>query len=688
MSVGRRTQLCLVALLLLWAAFPAFGQKVSRKQRDEWGRLLRSDDPQKRSSAATSLVAADDDAALKILLEALQPEQSETIRISVITAFGVQADDRACAPIIAALADPSEGVRQAARNALQQIHTAQSVRLLEQAAGDLKRPLLLRVQAVSLLGDLRATEAIQTLIKLLSDPDEALRTASRAALKSITLRDFSTAREWLDWWRQSSTLTREEMLQQLDQLQADRIESLSRVLEKLYLKILDDPRNQNDATFIDALTQCDLASVKKRAIKGLTPLHGDAVRTALINALAETDASVRQAAADALAAQADAAAVPALLKAMNDPESSVRASAAHALGVLKAPEAVNPLIAMLSDTDVDAAVASANALAELHDPAALDKLISIVSDTATPAPLYDAAANALAKMQNPRAVPILVKLLGSPKENIRWASADALGGLGVADAVKPLAAVALKDSNPEIRVVALASLSKIGDKSALETLVDALSDKEKRVADQALRSLIQVADSNAALWASALDRLLEARIYDKAATVLDAAVAQLGTNNAPAAAGLRQRLATGFMNAKEWARARIQLEALVAQSSKEPQYIKQLVACLNAQADYDALLALLLQARKAAPELADYCWQETVRAVEQIAASDAKKAVAAVNALEKDTPDLGGAATAAKLRELRAKAGGASASPAAPTAAPVPATSAAPVSTSAGTSPG
>ena len=134
---------------------------------------------------------------------------------------------------------------------------------------------------------------------------------------------------------------------------------------------------------------------------------------------------------------------------MNDPESSVRAAAAHALGVLKAKDAVPALIAMLSDTDVEAAVAAANALAELADPAALDTLISVVTATATPAPLYDAAANALAKIQDPRAVPILVKLLESPKENVRWASADALGGLGVADAVKPLATVALKDQNPQ-----------------------------------------------------------------------------------------------------------------------------------------------------------------------------------------------------------------------------------------------
>jgi HEAT repeat protein len=676
MSFVRRGSLCLAAVLLLCAAFPAFGQRVSSKQLREWTRLLRSDDPQKRSAAATSLVATDDEAALKALLEALQADRPEMVRISVITAFGVQADDRACAPIIVALADPSDGVRQAAKSALQQIHTTQSVRLLEQAAGELKRPLLIRVQAINLLGDLRATEAIQALIKLLLDPDEAVRAASRAALESITLRRFSTAREWNDWWRQSSPLTREEMLQQLVELQREDNQNQSRVLEKLYLKILDDPKNQNDAaTFIEALTQCDLVSVKKRAIKGLMPLHGEPVRTALINALAETDASVRQAAADALAAQADAAAAPALLKAMNDAESSVRVAAAHALGVLKAKAAVPALSAMLSDPAVEAAVAAANALAELADPAALDALINVVNASATPAPLYDAAANALAKIQDPRAVPILVKLLESPKDSVRWASADALGGLRVADAVKPLATVALKDQNPQIREAALAALSKIGDRSALalDTLVDALSDKEKRVADQALRSLTQVADADASLYAAPLDRLVAARSYGLAETVLTAALAQLGgnPNNAQAAAGLRQRLAAGFMTAKEWARARTQLEALVTQSPEKRQYVEPLVGCLYAQADYDALLVLLLQTRKAAPELVDYCWQETARAVEQIAANDAKKAIAVVNALEKDSPDLGGAATAAKLRDLRAKAAGTPAPPAtAPVAAP------------------
>jgi HEAT repeat protein len=674
MSSVHRRWLCLAAVLLLCAAFPAFGQRASRKQISEWTRLLRSDDPQKRSSAATSLVVTDDDSALKALLDALQPEQPETVRISVMTAFGVQADDRACTPIIAALADQSDGVRQAAKSALQQIHTVQSVHLLEQAAGDVKRPLPIRVQAIGILADLSDNDAVQPLIKLLSDPDDAVRTASRAALEIITLRRFATAREWNEWWRLNSTLTREEMLKQHVALLREDNQNLMRALEKLYLEKLDDPKNQNDAgVFIDALTHCNIPSVKKRAIKGITVLRGEPVRNALVNALAETDASVRQAAADALAVQADPATAAALLKAMNDPDSSVRIACAHALGVLKAKEAAPALTAMLSDTAVEAAVAAANALAELADPAALNALIAIVSASATPAPLYDAAANALAKIQDPRALPILVKLLQSPKENVRWAAADALGGLRIGDAVKPLADVALKDQNPQIREAALAALSKIGDKSSLKTLVDALTDKEKRVSDQALRSVLQVADSDPALYDAALDQLVAARSYALAATVLDAAVVQFGINpnNLAGAAEMRLHLAGSLMAAKEWARARTQLKVLVDQSPQEPQYIKPLVVCLSNLADCDALLDLLNQTRKAAPELADYCWQKTVDAVEQIAAADAKKTVAVVNALEKDSPDLGGAATAARLRALRAKA--ASGKHAPPAAGPVPA---------------
>jgi hypothetical protein len=195
--------------------------------------------------------------------------------------------------------------------------------------------------------------------------------------------------------------------------------------------------------------------------------------------------------------------------------------------------------------------------------------------------------------------------------------------------------------------------------------VDALSDKEKRVADQAMRSLLQVADANQALYDAALDRLVTARSYDLAKSVLDAAVGQFAGNSGSAqSAELRKRLAESLMKAKEWARARTQLEALVAQWPKESQYVKSLVACLSAQADYDALLALLGQTRKAAPELADYCWQETARAVEQIGATDPKKAARIVNDIEKDSPDLGGPATAARLRDLRSKADGKSALPA------------------------
>jgi HEAT repeat protein len=673
----RHRRFCLAAVLLLCAALPAFGQHVSRQQLREWTRLLSSDDPQKRSSAATSLLATDDSDALDALLEALKPEKPEAVRISVITAFGVKGDDRACPQILAALADQSDTVRQAAKGALLTINTPQSVALLKQAAADVKRPLTIRIQAMNILGELRELEAIQALIPLLTDREEAIRTAARNALKSITLHDFNTAREWNDWWQDRRNMTRVQLLEEFVGLLREDNQNRGRLNEKLFLKMLEDPKNQNDKLFlVEALTQCDSPTVKKSAIKWLTALRGEPARTALINALTETDATVRQAAADALAAQADAAAAPALLKAMNDADSSVRAAAAHALGVLKATEAVPALTAMLSDPAVEAAVAAANALAELADPAALDALIAVVTASATPAPLYDAAANALAKIQDPRAVPILVKLLESPKDSVRWASADALGGLRVADAVKPLATVALKDQNPQIREAALAALSKIGDRSALDTFVDALSDKEKRVADQALRSLTQVADGDASLYAAPLDRLVAARSYALAETVLAAALAQLGgnPNNAQAAAGLRQRLAAGLMTAKEWARARTQLEALVAQSPEKRQYVEPLVVCLYAQADYDALLALLPQTRKAAPDLADYCWQETARAVEQIAAGDAKKAIAVVNALEKESPALGGAATAAKLRELRDKAAG---KPAPPAAAPAPASTSA-----------
>ena len=651
----------LAVLIALLATCTALGQSATRRQIREWVALLQSGDQGKRVSAATSLLTTGGNKGLTVLLDTLKPNQPEEVRVSIITAFHVTGDDRATSRLIAALEDKSDAARKAAIGALQAINTPHAVSLMEQTAADRKRPPQTRSQVIAILGEMRARDAIPTLIEQLSDKDDSVCKAARVSLEQITLRTFDSAREWHTWWENSKRKTREEMLEELVTRQSELIRKLSRRLEELDLIVLKGRKDHGDPTPILAtLEQTTSSKVKLYCIGELAKLAGKAgVLDALLKALNDHEYAVRKAAAEALGNQGDKAAVPALIQTLNDLIISVRTAAAHALGKLKSKDAVPPLCRLLTNGSEEVAVAAAAALGEIKSRQATRPLIQAVTKDSTPPKLYAAAANALAKIRDPEAVPTFIALLESPKANVRWAAVDALGELRAPAALERLSTVARKDKNPQIREVAIAALAKIGSPAALDTVVAALSDADKRVSDQALRSLLQLADLDGKLYAKAVERLLADRQFALAESVLASAVEKLQNvpNHAKDIAELQDRMARSLLEDKQWSKAQSYFDKLLVTAPKEPEYIKGLVTCLKQQGKFDALLAILAQARKNVPGQAEYWWKETVLVVETVAKSgDAKKVISIVDSLEKEDPNLGGEDTAAKLRELRQKA--------------------------------
>lgn len=664
-------------IIALFALLPAscMAASASKRQIAEWTGLLNSDNPQKRSSAATSLLAADSDVALSALLNALDPKQPRDVRVSVITAFGVTGDDRAVKQIVQAVGDQDQQVREAACAALLSINSPATLQALVEAARDDKRSGQTRIQIIGLLGDLRDMEAIPSLIALLSDKDDGVRKGARAALERITLRSFDTPQGWAEWWRHSSTLSRDEMLAELATRQSQKIAELTQRLETLQLLAIRD--HPADAQLLIGIVT-DSASVKTKleAIKCLSQLRGTPVADALMGVLGDADPSVRLAACDALGAQGDARAVAPLMAALADDMVVVRAGAAKALGALKAKESIDPLCKLLGDPAPEAAAAAAWALGELADPAALDALVAAVSSDQTAPAVYEAGVHALAKIRDPRAIPALAKQLDSKNEKARWAAVDALGNLGAQEASGAICAIATKDPNPQIRKTALAALGKIGAPESLDSIVDSLSDADQSVADQALRSLVVLAGADAARYGRALDRLLAGKRFALAEKALLNGLEQTGrqANGAEAAAALNYRMASGLAANREWALARPYMEALLAKYPGDARYLSGLAECLGGQGDMDALLAMLAQARKNAPGQAALVWKETVKAVELInAAGDFAKVVAIVDSLEKEYRELGGAETAARLNDLRSQAKSRLPPPALPAPAPAPA---------------
>lgn len=85
------------------------------------------------------------------------------------------------------------------------------------------------------------------------------------------------------------------------------------------------------------------------------------------------------------------------------------------------------------------------------------------------------AAWALGEIGDPSAVEPLIETL-SDRKKVKDVAAKALGEIGELQAVEPLVSL-LKDENWEIRGTAAKSLGKIGDPRAIKPLINTLSDK-------------------------------------------------------------------------------------------------------------------------------------------------------------------------------------------------------------------
>jgi len=87
--------------------------------------------------------------------------------------------------------------------------------------------------------------------------------------------------------------------------------------------------------------------------------------------------------------------------------------------------------------------------------------------------------------------PDLVTLLADADPRVRRRAAVAVGRVGLADGVQPLAGV-LADVDPDVRQIAAFGLGLIGDASASAPLIEALNDADVRVRGRAAEALGQI----------------------------------------------------------------------------------------------------------------------------------------------------------------------------------------------------
>ena len=251
----------------------------------------------------------------------------------------------------------------------------------EQIAALTDEDWAVREEAATLLGSYRDGRAVEPLIRVLRDPDRAVRTAATTALTAIGETAVPAVGACLD----DPNLTVQEAAAAILSEIGD-----GRVFDSL----------------IAALRSSDWV-VRMHAAKALGRIADARAVMPLIPFLQDKVKAVRVDAADALA-RIGQAAVPYLVEALRHQEWLVRLHAVEALGKIKSPDAVEPLLhVMFNDRDVAIRTDAARTLGEIGDPRAVEFLLTAMSDL----DLRPVAVEALGKIGDRRAVPALTAVI-------------------------------------------------------------------------------------------------------------------------------------------------------------------------------------------------------------------------------------------------------------------------------------
>ena len=236
------------------------------------------------------------------------------------------------------------------------------------------------------------------------------------------------------------------------------------------------------------------AEVQVQALAILEHIGAVEVRNNVAAKLADTNPTIRAAAARALGVLGDADTAPVLLTALSDPDRGVRVSSTLALGRLKAM-AVGPVFrSILTRRDLDASErqAAIMSVGHLRLTEVVDDLITIATSTSEKENTRSVSIAALGEIGDIEALKPILDLLEDPTETIRFNAAASLGSLGGAEAESALIRVLRNPHEADfIRIRAAWAIRNIGNETGIKELLQAAKGENEFIAMHAVRVLIE-----------------------------------------------------------------------------------------------------------------------------------------------------------------------------------------------------
>ncbi|HEY7772783.1 MAG TPA: HEAT repeat domain-containing protein [Marinagarivorans sp.] len=299
-------------------------------------------------------------------------------------------------------------------------------------------PGIRRVAVLDLV-DSPEEEAVELLIKALSDDDETVRMEAAKVIDEFDPRDMMDALV--------KALTSPD-----ENVQNAAANALADLKDRSAAPALMEALKADDDPFVVAAI---LRSLKQLRIKEARPLA--------LELLTSSDERVRREAVSLLGYLQEVENLPQLKStAANDPAPEVRRTAIGALVFASAELVGQALIAGLKDENWQVRVEAAKGIGRLNVTAGADALVAATEDSMWQ--VQEKAAEAIGKIGAISSIPALLTCVKNPISNLRKAAVAAVGEIAHPDGL-PVVAIALEDNDPDVRKLARWANERISTRS-------------------------------------------------------------------------------------------------------------------------------------------------------------------------------------------------------------------------------
>jgi HEAT repeat protein len=335
---------------------------------------------------------------------------------------------------------------------------------------------LIREKAVIELGNSGAVEVVKFLIQVLeNDKEWAVRCSAARAL---------------------GQLGESEALEPLIKVLSDNRDVLSQALQQEASYALSRLRGDNTPYLIKALESRDI-STKIGVANVFANLKDSRGVEPLITLLEDSNLLLRLRVVQALGYQNDPRAVEPLLALLSDPDSSLRREIIFSLGKIKDRKSIEQILKSLDDKDEIVVEASILVLGDFGDNIALKPIFSVLLKRSESLRIRQAVGSTLGKFGE-QGYFILIDALKHKNKFVRACASWGLRTSSLIDnrALEPLI-ITLNESFSEIRIHSAYALGRIGNKKAVEPLVNSLKDKDCNVREAVVFALGVIGDARA-----------------------------------------------------------------------------------------------------------------------------------------------------------------------------------------------